>query len=170
MGGAVSVPGNQTPVAEADALHDPEALALVIGAGWEFLQIGLDVTNDTIFEASHLEEVRAADTPAAELVAVGAPSYMSFYEHILGRYACAMHSPLTVAVVAHPELITAEERLRMRIETQGLYSRGMTMADRRLGQDTDARDWGSFPVVRVAFDVDRETFIRRYVDRVIGKE
>lgn len=170
MGGAVRVPGNQTPVAEADALHDPEAAALCIAADWDFLQIGLDVTNDTIFEAAHLDEVSAATTPAAGLVAAGAPLYMSFYEQIFGRYSCAMHSPLTVGVVAHPELITVEETLPMVVETQGLFTRGMTIADWRPGQDSTARDWGNSPRVRIAFDVDRATFVRRFVDRVIGKD
>lgn len=109
MGGAVSTPGNVTPVAEADARHDPEAVALCIKQDWDFLQIGLDVTDDTYFEAEHLAAVRAATSPAAVLVAAGAPSYMDFYQQVVGRYCCAMHSPLTVAVVAHPDLITAEE-------------------------------------------------------------
>lgn len=168
MGGAVGVPGNQTPVAEADALHDPEAVALCIKEGWDFLQIGLDVTNDTIFEEEHLELVKKSNTPAARLVSAGAPLYMRFYEQIFGRYSCAMHSPLTVGVVAHPELITHEETLPMMIETQGRYTRGMTIADRRLGQESDARKWGNDPRVRVAFDVDRAAFIDRFVERVVG--
>jgi purine nucleosidase len=166
MGGAVAVPGNVTPVAEADARHDPEALELVYAQRWDFLQIGLDVTDDTFFEAEHLERVRASDSPAARLVAAGAPSYMAFYSQILGRYACAMHSPLTVAVVAHPELITDEQTLPMTVETRGLQTRGMTVADRRRGQDSAARDWSSSPRIRIAFDVDRETFVERYVQRV----
>lgn len=166
MGGAVSVPGNVTPVAEADARHDPEALALVLTQSWDFLQIGLDVTDDTIFEREHLERVQQSTSPAAQLIAAGAPSYMAFYEPLLGRYACAMHSPLTVAVVAHPELITHEETLTMVVETQGRHTRGMTVADRRPGQASTQRDWGSGPRVRVAFDVDRAMFVERYVERV----
>jgi purine nucleosidase len=166
MGGAVKAPGNQTPVAEADALHDPEAVALCYKEAWDFLQIGLDVTNDTIFEATDLAAVRAASTPAAELIAAGVPLYMSFYEKIFGRYCCAMHSPLTVGVVAHPELITEEESLPMAIELTGARTRGMTIADRRPGQDRDGRAWGSDPRIRVAFDVDRATFVRRFVERI----
>lgn len=166
MGGAVAVPGNVTPVAEADARHDPEALELVIAQPWDFLQIGLDVTDNTVFEKWHLERVQASDSPAARLVAAGAPSYMAFYEPLLGRYACAMHSPLTVAVVAHPELITDEQTLAMYVETRGQHTRGMTVGDRRPGQDSTQRVWGTGPRVRVAFDVDRETFVERYVQRV----
>lgn len=166
MGGAAAVPGNVTPVAEADALHDPEALALVLSQGWDFLQIGLDVTDETVFEASDLEAVRASGSPAAELVAAGAPSYMSFYEPIIGRYACAMHSPLTVGVVAHPELILREERWPMTVELTGTHTRGMTVVDRRRGQQSTARQWSTAPQVRIALEVDRATFVARYVERI----
>lgn len=166
MGGAVTVPGNVTPVAEADALHDPEALALVLDQAWDFLQIGLDVTDNTIFEKQHLDRVQASSSAAAELVAAGAPSYMSFYEPILGRYACAMHSPLTVAVVAHPDLITDEITATMHVETAGLHTRGQTVADLRRGQDSDARNWAAGPRIRIALDVDRATFVERYVERI----
>lgn len=164
MGGAVTVQGNVSPVAEADALHDPEALAVILKEDWEILQIGLDVTDDTVFEREHLEAVQASDSPAAQLVAAGAPSYMAFYEPILGRYACAMHSPLTVGVVAHPELITREVTLGMHVELTGTYTRGMTVADRRHGRDTGL--WADAPQVRIALEVDRPTFVNRYVERV----
>jgi purine nucleosidase len=167
MGGAVIHHGNVTPVAEADALHDPEALDLVLKQGWEFVQVGLDVTDDTVFGQAELDAVRAADTPAARLVAAGAPSYMDFYEPILKRYGCAMHSPLTVGIVAHPELVLASEALRLHVELHGAYTRGMTVADRRVGRDSGPV-WGSAPLVEVVFDVDRATFVDRYVKRVTG--
>lgn len=165
MGGAVVHHGNVTPVAEADALHDPEALDLVLKQDWEFVQVGLDVTDDTIFGQAELDAVRAANTPAARLVAAGAPSYMDFYEPILGRYGCAMHSPLTVGIVAHPELVLASETLRLHVELQGKYTRGMTVADRRVGRDSGPV-WGNAPLVEVVFNVDRSTFIDRYIQRV----
>jgi purine nucleosidase len=167
MGGAAAHHGNVSPVAEADSLHDPEAAALVIDQSWEFVQVGLDVTDDTVFGQAELDAVSASTTPAAQLVAAGAPSYMSFYEPILGRYGCAMHSPLTIALVAHPELILAEQTYRMRVECQGTYTRGMTVVDRRVGRD-GGPIWNNAPQVRVVTDVDRETFVRRYVDRITG--
>ena len=169
MGGAVNHHGNVTPVAEADALHDPEALRMVLDQGWEFVQVGLDVTDDTVFGQAELDAVRAADTPGAKLVAAGAPSYMEFYEPILGRYGCAMHSPLTVGIVAHPELVLASETVRLHVELDGRYTRGMTVADRRVGRD-GGPIWSTAPLVEVVFDVDRASFIDRYVRRVTGVE
>lgn len=168
MGGAALHHGNVSPVAEADALHDPEALALVLSQSWDFVQVGLDVTDDTVFGEAELAAVRASSSPAAELVAAGAPSYMSFYEPILGRYGCAMHSPLTVGIVAHPELVLAEKAFRMYVETKGEFTRGMTVVDNRVGRDAGPV-WSSAPLVRIVLDVDRATFVSRYVERIVAQ-
>ena len=45
MGGAVTVPGNVTPVAEANVYNDPEAAHMVLASGGLPLLIGLDVTH-----------------------------------------------------------------------------------------------------------------------------
>lgn len=152
-------------MAEADALHDPEAAAVVIGENWDFVQVGLDVTDDTVFGADDLHMVRQSSSAAAQLVAAGAPSYMDFYEPILGRYGCAMHSPLTIAVVAHPELILAQQKYRMHVELNGTYTRGMTVVDRRVGRE-GGTVWSNAPLITVITDVDRAAFITRYVQRI----
>lgn len=167
MGGAALHHGNVSPVAEADALHDPEALKIVLEQSWEFVQVGLDVTDDTVFEASHLESTRAATSPAARLISAAAPSYMDFYEPILGRYGCAMHSPLTVAIVAHPELVLEQEEFPMRVETQGELTRGMTVIDRRVGRDVGEL-WNTAKRVGIVLDVDRSAFLKRYMERVLA--
>jgi purine nucleosidase len=91
---------------------------------------------------------------------------MDFYAALLGEYACAMHSPLTVAVVAHPELVTGSIEVPMAIELAGTITRGMTVADRRPGQDSSARSWMSGKRVTYAIDVDRARFLELFIDRV----
>src|SRR5262249_13258239 len=48
MGGAVDVPGNVTPAAEANIHGDPEAADAVMIAPWKVVVVGLDVTMKTI--------------------------------------------------------------------------------------------------------------------------
>ena len=45
MGGALTVPGNVTPGAEANIMQDPEAADAILRSGVETTMIGLDVTH-----------------------------------------------------------------------------------------------------------------------------
>jgi inosine-uridine nucleoside N-ribohydrolase len=168
MGGVVTTPGNVTPVAEADADHDPEAAQIVLEADWPVTMVGLDVTDDVCLEEADLERLRAADTPAARYVAAISPFYMRFYETVLGRFACAMHSALAVAIAADPTLATRTESYPMAVELDGRITRGMTVADRRPGRDTGAREGLSARDVTVVLEVDEERFKADFMATVCG--
>ena len=60
MGGAVTVPGNTTPLAEANVANDPEAARIVFHAGWPLTLVSLDVTLRVIRTPEEVEEIRAA--------------------------------------------------------------------------------------------------------------
>jgi purine nucleosidase len=168
MGGVVTTPGNVTPVAEADADHDPEAAQIVLEADWPVTMVGLDVTDHVCLEEADLERLRAANTPAARYVAAISPFYMRFYEKVLGRFACAMHSALAVAVAADPALATRTESYPMAVELDGRITRGMTVADRRPGRDTGARDGLSARDVTVVLEVDEERFKADFMATLCG--
>jgi purine nucleosidase len=169
MGGAVGAPGNVTPVAEADASHDPEAAAIVLKAGWPVTAVGLDVTDNTLFRDADLQKLQKARSPAARYIARIVPFYMDFYAQLLGEHACAMHSPLAVAIAAHPQLVTSRLQVPMSVELTGTYTRGMTVADRRPGQDSEARQWMTAPLVDYPTDVDRDRFLQLFLDRVMAE-
>jgi inosine-uridine nucleoside N-ribohydrolase len=52
MGGAITVPGNATPVASANLWGDPEAADVVYRSGAKIVQIGLDVCDQTEISAA----------------------------------------------------------------------------------------------------------------------
>lgn len=167
MGGAVYVPGNVTPVAEADAWHDPESAQMVLQqSGWEVEMVGLDVTDDTLLDENDLERLKAGSAQGRYLAAM-MPFYMNFYSKKLGRYACAAHSALTVAVVADPKIVTASEKLPVQVELSGTITRGMTVADRRTnGANGGNRQWAETPLTNVLRDVDRERFREMFLSRI----
>jgi purine nucleosidase len=167
MGGAVRMPGNVSPVAEADALHDPEAAQLVLDAGWKVQLVSLDVTDDTLLEQTGLERLKRSAAPAARYLSRIVPFYMDFYSPLLGKRACAMHSALTVGIVARPELIVQQEELPLAIELNRGLTRGMTVADRRPGrQYSPNREWMRAPLVSVVTEVDRSSFVEMFLTSV----
>jgi len=168
MGGAVYMPGNVTPVAEADAAHDPEGAEMVLAeSGWQVTLVSLDVTDNTLFRAADMARLDKANSLSAKYLQRIIPFYMDFYSPLLGERACAMHSALTVGVVANPELILKSERLPMHVELTGTVTRGMTVADRRPGRQLSGnRDWMQSPEATLVRDVNRDAFVEMFLQRV----
>jgi purine nucleosidase len=92
---------------------------------------------------------------------------MDFYSPLLGKRACAMHSALTVGIVARPELIVQQEELPLAIELNRGLTRGMTVADRRPGrQYSPHREWMRAPLVSVVTEVNRSSFVEMFLTSV----
>jgi purine nucleosidase len=169
MGGAVYSRGNVTPVAEADAAHDPEAAQMVLMQdGWTVDMVGLDVTERCLLKQEHYLRIAESDTAAAQYVAAVVPFYMNFYSNVLGERACAAHSPLTVAIVAMPELVTAAEKLPVQVELAGNLTRGMTVADRRPGAANggSGTTWGSIPLTNIPTEANFDGFRKMFMERI----
>ena len=68
MGGAVTVPGNVTPVATANLWGDPQAADVVYKSGVKVVQVGLDVCRKVEFTPEQLAETWSADTRGTRLL------------------------------------------------------------------------------------------------------
>jgi len=74
MGGAITVPGNVTPVAEFNISVDPEAAQLVFTSGLPLTLIGLDVTERVRLTTTMLEQrVRPLGTRLSQFVPTAPP-------------------------------------------------------------------------------------------------
>lgn len=158
MGGAAAVPGNVTPVAEANIAHDPEAAHAVLNAGWPVLMVGLDVTMKTILTAEQAGRLATAPDPAARFAYDILQHYMDRYSVVFGRRQCPLHDPLTVAC-AWDRSIVQVDRFQVQVELQGRWTRGMTVVDWR------TRGAGN---VELCLQVDAHRFVGHFLDRLMG--
>ena len=161
MGGAVTVPGNVTRFAEANIMADPEAAKFVLESGIDLLMVGLDVTLKTMMSAEAMEERirpwRESGNERGRKIAEMVHYYCSHETGEEGKREGAVHDPLAVAAVLHPEMVKTVE-LNLTAETDGV-SRGRTTGDlKRLKQRKKT--------VKVCVDADVESFLKDFVETV----
>jgi purine nucleosidase len=98
MGGAVRVPGNITPRAEANIHNDPAAAAEVFAASWPVTLVPLDVTMHHRWAEPDRQALRAGGTPVLGALADMLPVYFDFYEPLLGAREVPLHDPLAAGI------------------------------------------------------------------------
>jgi inosine-uridine nucleoside N-ribohydrolase len=154
MGGSASG-GNVTPSAEFNIYVDPEAAAVVFGAGVPITMVGLDATLQARFGPAERERIRALGSAVARMVAALMEWYASRYLRRSGRDDPPVHDALAVAAVIRPDLLETQH-VNVVVETIGTYTTGRTVCDLRAATDRA-------PNADVALGVDREAFIELFV-------
>ena len=129
MGGGTF--GNRTPVAEFNIWADPEAAAIVFASGVPVTMAGLDVTHQFLLVPERIAEVAALPghlaSVLADLFRFFSGNYVARHAHMPGA---ALHDPLAVLAVTHPELFARTPR-HVVVETHGEHTAGTTVIDRR---------------------------------------
>lgn len=156
MGGAVMVPGNISAAAEFNFFVDPDAAQIVMESGIPLTLVGLDVAMKAPLSRQDLE-AHVAQNPStiSQFIADCTEIYMAFYRDNEGFYGCYLHDPLAVGVAIDPSLVSTES-LYMVVETEGKFTAGMSLADRR-----DRRDEKTYPPnVDACLDVESDRFLQ----------
>jgi inosine-uridine nucleoside N-ribohydrolase len=162
MGGAISVPGNVSPVAEFNIYVDPEAAQLVFASGLPLTLIGLDVTERVRLTLARLDQqVQPLGTRLSQFVMDCTAHAIDFSDRVERPGGMAMHDPLVVGAVIDPTLIQTVA-LPVQVETKGEWTTAMTVADRRpLHSNLKAP-----PNMHVALQVDGERFLELFLSRL----
>jgi purine nucleosidase len=161
MGGTMREPGNVTPFAEANIWHDPEAAALVLGAGWPLTLVALDVTMRTWLDQSDVERIAATTGPKAEFAHAILQHYLKFYRSRHDRPGCPLHDPSAAVLAVRPDLARCEQ-VPVRVELRGAETRGMLVVDRR-----EFAEHGG-PSVDVATEIDRDRLVAEFLTGLLG--
>lgn len=129
MGGAVRVPGNVTPRAEANIADDPESAAAAVAAPWPMTLVPLDVTLQHRFTERDLDALRGTGSPLLTVLADMLATYFDYYEPLLGARESPLHDPLAAAVLLGLAKPGDAPTLRLRVDDGDGPDRGRVLED-----------------------------------------
>ncbi|WP_324653325.1 nucleoside hydrolase [Georgenia sp. H159] len=131
MGGAALVPGNASPVGEANVWNDPEAAAAAVAASWPLTFVPLDVTLENVLEESHRTQLLSSERPLARAVGEILDHYFDFYLPQYGRRCSALHDPLAAAIGVGSIVPVRSPWVDVQIDATDGPGRGQTIPDLR---------------------------------------
>jgi inosine-uridine nucleoside N-ribohydrolase len=158
MGGAIRVPGNVGPTTEFNFAADPEAAAIVLGAGLPLRLVPLDVTEQVVLPREAVEEVGTAGELQAFIREMTATT-MAFHRNHEGLDGMFLHDPLAVGIVVDPSLVRGQA-MAVAIERRGDLTAGMAVADLR-------RRSRAVPTATVCLRVEAARFLHLFRQRVL---
>ena len=160
MGGAAFVPGNVTPVAEANIWNDAYAAEIVFAADWELNMFGLDVTYDLPFPPNFTQILAEKNPVLGGFVEKSSEFYTDFYSEGKETRQCYFHDAFPLAYLLDPSLFEMTEG-NARISTDAL-NKGQTIVA-PLGS-TASPDWTQAKSINVATKVDHPRLTQFFID------
>lgn len=155
MGGALTVPGNETDFAEANIREDAEAAKIILESDLPLKVVGLDVTMRTLLTEEETGKWRDYGTQRGQIVAKMTDYYFQSYQRRLGMLGSALHDPLAVGIALHSELAeTLALDLTVELDDP---SRGRTIGDSEKLNNKN-------PTTEVCIQVDNEKFLSFFMD------
>lgn len=150
MGGAFLHRGNVTPEAEFNMAYDPAAAQIVFNCCNNLVLIPLDVTHQLIFTAAMAQQI--SSVKPTSLTAKFLDYLCQFmigtalaFREVRGQQGFLVHDAATLAYLFYPETLLFR-RARVEIETQGQWTRGKTLFDRRHGVKPQPNAWVALEV------------------------
>jgi inosine-uridine nucleoside N-ribohydrolase len=130
MGGAVSRPGNITPVSEFNIFCDPQSARAVFRSLSTKTLIPLDVTNRLVLSYDLFNQLPDESTRVGRFLHEILPPVFRGYRQRFGLEGIHVHDTITLMAAIYPELFTTEP-MAGDVELSGELTAGMTVFDRR---------------------------------------
>lgn len=134
MGGVfLGTMSNREMPGEFNVWVDPEAAEAVLRSGMKQRWVGLDVTLKVRLTRDHARQLKESSGDFARLAGESTLSWIDFLQQRnpgdpLLADSCAMHDPLAVAAISHPEFLTWNEAAVSVVTGDGI-ARGVMVAD-----------------------------------------
>ena len=158
MGGALSVEGNATPLAEFNFFVDPHAAHIVLHSGMPITLIPWDITRDVLLTQAHVDRLLEVGSPISSFISEATRFYIEFHQAYFGYAGCSINDPAALALAFLPDL--AETR---RIHVDVEIASELTIA-KSVGDFLGAR--GLEPNVRAVLEFATQRFLRLFVERM----
>ncbi|RGB74928.1 PfkB family carbohydrate kinase [Anaerococcus nagyae] len=157
MGGAIGM-GNVTATSEFNIFADPEAADIVFSSGVKINMLGLNVTTQTSYDINMHKEFKKSELRINQILA----DIMNRRIKRAGaeeNYTTHMHDTLSVMYATNPEIFESK-MLHIDIETNGKYTRGMTIADTRLNSLCEKN-------INVVTSIDKDKFKKIFMENLL---
>jgi inosine-uridine nucleoside N-ribohydrolase len=168
MGGTLYVPGNVSPVAEANVGGDPHAADLVFTTPWKLTMIGLDVTTKVRLDEGMLSRVKARNERFGPFLYSITRFYDEFHrnvEHVSG--GVYVHDPSAVVYLMEPDIFELKEG-PVRVVCEGIAIGQTIMA--AYDYQFHLPPWKDKPKLRAAVGVDRARFEKALESGLLGDQ
>lgn len=163
MGGALGVPGNASPVAEANIIHDPYAAQQVLAASWPTVLVPLDVTMGVLMPPAFLDGLGATGEPGRFLREI-----TRFYEQFhrtKGVEGIHAHDPTAMLWLSVPEAFSIDEG-PVTVAVGG-PAHGQTITDLRVSASSPV-PWAERSPVRYGVSANSELLLDRFLSAFSG--
>jgi purine nucleosidase len=149
---------------EFNIWSDPDAAAIVFESGAPLRCVGLDVTLKVRLTPDDADRMESSGGAFGGFAGACTREWIAHWDRqnpgaIDQHGSCALHDPLAVAAVTHPQLLTWRPA-HVRVETASPVTRGIAVADLLTTEDPPPAN------CRIATDVDADGFRELFLTRV----